>query len=97
MDEQGQPPDPRKVQAACQAGGGQLQGPLEGLPMGVSPPNMGGAIGGSGPAKPALPAAGAPGGQTTGDTAAVGAGANFFFMLQKRGGWDGSPSSLTSM
>ena len=45
MDEQGQPPDPRKVQTACQAGGGQLQGPAEGLPMGMSPPNMGGIIG----------------------------------------------------
>jgi hypothetical protein len=117
MDEQGQPPDPRKVQTACQAGGGQLQGPAEGLPMGMSPPNMGGIIGSNHSAPAPVGVAGAvavgPGGGAAGagvgagqqqqgapggDAAGIpGAGAKFFYMLQKRGVWDGSPSSLTSM
>lgn len=100
MDEQGQPPDPRKVQSACQAGGGLLQGPPEGLPLGVSPPNMGGIIGSnSSAAAVAAAAATAAAGAKPGDASGVaaGQGANFFYILQKRGGWDGSPNSLTSM
>lgn len=92
MDEQGQPPDPRKVQTACQAGGGLLQGPPEGLPLGVSPPNMGGIIGSNSGSAAAAAAAG-----QGGDGVVPGQGAKFFYMLQKRGGWDGSPNSLTSM
>lgn len=100
MDEQGQPPDPRKVQSACQAGGGLQQGPAEGLPMGVSPPNMGGIIGsnsGAATVAAAAAAAAAAAGSKAGEGALLTPGAKFFYMLQKRGGWDGSPNSLTSM
>lgn len=103
MDEQGQPPDPRKVQSACSAGGGLLQGPLEGLPMGVSPPNMGGIIGSNSgatavaAAAAAAAAASAAAAVPTAEGIVPGSGAKFFYMLQKRGGWDGSPSSMTSM
>ena len=99
MDEQGQPPDPRKVQIACQAGGGLQQGPPEGLPLGVSPPNMGGMIGSNsgGATVAAAAAAAAVAASKAGENAPLSQGAKFFYMLQKRGGWDGSPNSLTSM
>lgn len=92
MDEQGQPPDPAKVQTACEAGGGLMQGPAEGLPLGVSPPNIA-SIGSNTKAPTAAGAAAA----TVDGQEGMGAGAKFFYMLQKRGGWDGSPSSMTSM
>jgi hypothetical protein len=98
MDEQGQPPDPRKVQSACQAGGGLMQGGLEGLPLGVSPPNMGGIVGSnSGASAVAAAAAAAAAASQTGEGVVPGQGAKFFYMLQKRGDWNGSPNSLTSM
>jgi hypothetical protein len=88
MDEQGKPPDAAKVQAACQAGGGF--GPPDGLPLGVSPSNMGGMNSAAAAAAAAVAAAGKEG-------VVPGQGAKFFYMLQARGGWDGSPNSLTSM
>jgi hypothetical protein len=91
MDSNGQPPDPRKVQSACQAGGGQLQGPLEGLPLGVSPSavNVMGAAA-------AVVGSKAAAGQAEAGGVVPGAGAKFFYMLQQRV-WDGSPSSFASL
>lgn len=94
MDSSGQPPDPRKVQAACQAGGGLLQGPIEGLPVGVSPS----AVGMMGAAAAAavvgkVPEAGVAAGP---GSIVPGSGAKFFYMLQQRV-WDGSPSSFASL
>lgn len=90
MDSNGQPPDPKKVQAACQAGGGQLKGPAEGIPMGVSPPGVAAAMN-------AAVAASAAGKAVEVQNGVVpGAGAKFFYMLQQRV-WDGSPSSFASL
>jgi hypothetical protein len=61
---------------------------------------MGGIIGSnSSAAAVAAAAATAAAGAKPGDASGVaaGQGANFFYILQKRGGWDGSPNSLTSM
>lgn len=93
MDSNGQPPDHKKVQAACQAGGGQLKGPAEGIPMGVSPPSvvaaMNAAVVATATSKKAVEVPGLNG-------VMPGAGAKFFYMLQQRV-WDGSPSSFTSL
>jgi hypothetical protein len=96
MDANGHPPDPRKVQQACQVSGGQLQADLTGglsppgyvLPPGVKPGQMG-AGGGAGTA-----AGGSvviPGNAPGQD----GATAKFFYTFLQRT-WDGSPSSMTS-
>jgi hypothetical protein len=99
MDCSGQPPDPRKVQAACQAGGGQLHGPAEGLPLGASPRSiLAGlpmqAVGGAGAGAAAKAAGGAD--AAGGNGVLPGTGAKFFYALQQRV-WDGSPSSFTSL
>lgn len=93
MDANGQPPDPKKVQQACQAGGGLLQGGLNAndtSPPKLSTPSfisMGGTEGTS------PPAAGVVGG-LPGEP--PGAGVKFFYAFLQRN-WDGSPSSLTSV
>jgi len=99
MDANGQPPDTRKVNAACQAIGGAMQGPAEGLPLGVSPPRLAGVISSN-----VAPAGSVAAGKGTGEVGTTGAtssalrgqGAKFFYMLQQRV-WDGSPSSFTSI
>ncbi|KAF6256626.1 hypothetical protein COO60DRAFT_1296103 [Scenedesmus sp. NREL 46B-D3] len=90
MDRDGQPPDPRKVQSACQAGGGKLQGPQDGLPLGVSPST----VNVLGTAAAAVGSKAAQQGEA--GVVVPGAGAKFFYMLQQRV-WDGSPSSFTSL
>eukprot|EP00775_Hariotina_reticulata_P005371 gene5371-5606_t len=99
MDANGQPPDHRKVNAACQAIGGAMHGPAEGLPLGVSPPRLAGVINSN-----VAPAGNAAAGKVTGEVGAAGGaasalqgqGAKFFYMLQQRV-WDGSPSSFASI
>lgn len=90
MDSSGQPPDANKVQAACQAGGGQLRGPIEGIAVGTSPSGMMPVLNGAMESASAKAADGATNGLVPGT------GAKFFYMLQQRV-WDGSPSSFTSL
>jgi hypothetical protein len=106
MDASGHPPDPRKVQQACQISGGQLRADLTGglsppgyvLPPGIKP-GGGPPCGGGGPPGGGPPPgqSGAPG--TVHVAAPGGAGdgatAKFFYTFLQRT-WDGSPSSMTS-
>ncbi|KIY96854.1 hypothetical protein MNEG_11109 [Monoraphidium neglectum] len=94
MDANGQPPDPRKVQQACQNSGGQLQADLTG---GLSPPGYMLPPG----LKPSAAAAQQVAGSVSipqgggGGPGGDGATAKFFYTFLQRT-WDGSPSSMTS-
>ncbi|KAI8467573.1 MAG: hypothetical protein J3K34DRAFT_523655 [Monoraphidium minutum] len=103
MDASGTPPDPRKVQQACQLSGGQLQADLTGglsppgysLPPGVKPGGVTPQAHAQAQAQQQQQVAGSvsiPGG---GGAAGDGATAKFFYTFLQRT-WDGSPSSMTS-
>jgi hypothetical protein len=93
MDSSGKPPDPARVQAACQASGGRLV--TTGLEGGGL--SAGGSGGGMAPTPTGVsPSAAAAGAVAAAAAKQGGAGAAFYYAFLQRN-WEGSPSSLNSM